>query len=309
MHAPAGLAEQADAMVSNTIVRKDVWVQVPHPAQVSAVRSSIDACRASGRPRLSRALCAPPTPACLMQRTPPATAWQSRRSDAGDASTNAAASRADRNTCLRGAHNATVLIWIGLRTQSCSAGTWGDGHITRQRRRVFGLHIFNDARYTDLNMHVADLMRRVKPRSRPHTRRVPGCTVTTVSWKHWPCLFPQHGPGRKHERALSMTEWQWAIVTEHPADFLRGLFHSDGCRVNNWATRMVAGEKKRYDYRRWQFTNMSEDIMRWCCEALDLIDVPWRRSNHKTLSVSTRAGVTRWPAQLSAAGGTPGRLR
>lgn len=31
--------------------------------------------------------------------------------------------------------------------------------------------------------------------------------------------------------------------------------------------------------------------MRWCGEALDFLEIPWRRSNRKTLSVSTRAGV------------------
>jgi hypothetical protein len=39
----------------------------------------------------------------------------------------------------------------------------GDGHITRQRREVFALHIFDDVRYTGLNNHVMDLMRTVKP--------------------------------------------------------------------------------------------------------------------------------------------------
>ncbi len=90
-----------------------------------------------------------------------------------------------------------------------------------------------------------------------------------------------------------MCDWQWALVREHPADFLRGLFHSDGCRVNNWATRPVAGVVKRYEYPRWQFTNCSAEIQQWCCDALDLVDVPWRRSNAKTISVSTRAGVAR----------------
>jgi len=28
--------------------------------------------------------------------------------------------------------------------------------------------------------------------------------VVQNCWKHWPCLLPQHGPGRKHERALGM---------------------------------------------------------------------------------------------------------
>jgi hypothetical protein len=50
---------------------------------------------------------------------------------------------------------------------------------------------------------------------------------------------------------------------------------------------------KRYDYPRWQFTNNSPDIRRWCCEALDLVDVPWRQSSWTTISVSTRAGVAR----------------
>lgn len=169
----------------------------------------------------------------------------------------------------------------------------GDGHITRGRRDVFNLHVFNDARYVSLNSGVAELMRAVKPGGRPHTRLAPGAVITTVSWKHWLCLFPQHGPGRKHERVLGMESWQWAIVEEHPGAFLRGLFHSDGARVNNWATRMVAGERKRYDYPRWQFVNASEEILGWCGDALDLVGVPWRRSGRRTISVSTRAGVAR----------------
>ena len=78
-----------------------------------------------------------------------------------------------------------------------------------------------------------------------------------------------------------------------PGPFLRGLFHSDGARVNNWATRVVAGEKRRYDYPRWQNTFVSPEIRGWCCDALDLVGVPWRQSNAKTISVSTRAGVAR----------------
>ncbi len=40
-----------------------------------------------------------------------------------------------------------------------------------------------------------------------------------------------------------LEDWQRDIVEEHPAEFLRGLFHSDGSRVRNWATRMVAGRE------------------------------------------------------------------
>ncbi len=184
-------------------------------------------------------------------------------------------------------------LWTSPLTPSSSAGTSETVTSAGDVATSYALHVFNDRRYVALNDHVADLMRRVKPGGRPHTRDVPGCVVTTVSWKHWPCLFPQHGPGRKHERVLGMADWQWAFVREHPGDFLRGLFHSDGSRVNNWATRPVGGVMKRYDYPRWQFTNCSSEIQQWCCDALDLVGVPWRRSNAKTISVSTRAGVAR----------------
>ncbi len=158
---------------------------------------------------------------------------------------------------------------------------------------MFNLHVFNDFAYVEDNVRLLELMAVVKPGGRPHTRLMPGCVVTTVSWKHWPCLFPQHGPGRKHERPIVLEPWQVAIVEAYPAAFLRGLFHSDGSRVRNWTTRMVAGERKRYDYPRWQFTNVSTDIRQLCCWALDLVDVPWRQSHAKTISVSTRAAVAR----------------
>ena len=45
---------------------------------------------------------------------------------------------------------------------------------------------------------------------------------------------------------------------------------------------------------RWQVDIVSAypaDIRALCCWALDLVEVPWRQSNHKTISVSTRPGV------------------
>ncbi len=95
-----------------------------------------------------------------------------------------------------------------------------------------------------------------------------------------------------------MTDWQHDLVRAHPADFLRGLFHSDGARVRNWATRVVAGERKRYEYPRWQFVNCSAEILAWCCDALDLVGVDWRQSNHKTISVSRRESVARLDALI-----------
>lgn len=178
----------------------------------------------------------------------------------------------------------------------------GDGYISTQRRDVFGLHVYNDARYEELNARLIETMRRVKPGCRPHTRMVPGCVVTTVSWKHWPCLFPQHGNGRKHERTLGMEAWQWALVEAHPAAFLRGLFHSDGCLARNRVHKLVAGVRKEYLYPRWQFGNASEEILGWCGDALDLLQIAWRRSGPRTISVSRRADVARLTALIGEKG-------
>lgn len=174
----------------------------------------------------------------------------------------------------------------------------GDGYLSLGRRGVFNLHVINDASYVALNAHLLELMATVKPTGKPHTRRVPGAVITTVSWKHWPCLLPQHGPGRKHERPIRLEDWQTEVVEAFPADFLRGLFHSDGCRVANWATRMVGGERKRYDYPRWQFVNASEDILGLCTWALDLVDVAWRRTGPRVVSVSRREAVARLDALI-----------
>jgi hypothetical protein len=168
----------------------------------------------------------------------------------------------------------------------------GDGCISRAAR-YFALRVSCDASYPRIVEDVALRISQVRPGGNIWRVSAPGVVVVQSNWKHWPCLFPQHGPGRKHERTIALEAWQREIVEEYPADFLRGLFHSDGSRVANWATREVRGVRKRYDYPRWQFTNHSPDIRDLCCWALDLLDIPWRQSNWKTISVSRRDAVAR----------------
>jgi hypothetical protein len=168
----------------------------------------------------------------------------------------------------------------------------GDGCLSAAPR-YFALRVSCDAAWPGVVADVAAAIRGVRPRANVFEVPAPGVLVVTASWKHWPCLFPQHGPGRKHERPIVLEEWQSAIVAAYPAELLRGLFHSDGSRVHNWATRIVAGERRRYEYPRWQFVNSSADIRGLCCAALDLVEVGWRRSSWKTISVSRRADVAR----------------
>jgi hypothetical protein len=165
----------------------------------------------------------------------------------------------------------------------------GDGCLSAARR-TYSLRITCDAGQPRVIDDVTRSLVAVRPGPVFYVQ-APGCIVATAHWRHWPCLFPQHGPGRKHERPIVLDEWQRRIVEAHPGPFLRGLFHSDGSRVNNWARRPVAGRLKRYEYPRWQFSNTSADIRELCCWALDLVDIAWRQSSRVHISVSRREAV------------------
>ncbi|MFI6545810.1 helix-turn-helix domain-containing protein [Streptomyces prunicolor] len=118
-----------------------------------------------------------------------------------------------------------------------------------------------------------------------------GYTMVTSYYRHWPCLFPQHGPGVKHKREIALEPWQLDIVDAHPWEFIRGLVHSDGCRIINWTTRMIAGERKRYEYPRYFFTNLSADIRQLYTDTLDKVDVNWKQANAHNISVARKASV------------------
>ena len=166
----------------------------------------------------------------------------------------------------------------------------GDGCLS-QVRSYFSLRVSCDARYPAIIDDVTRTIRTIRPSRRVFHVRAPGAIVVQGNWKHWPCLFPQHGPGRKHERPIRLQTWQQQIVDDHPAELLRGLFHSDGSRTNNWTTRVVAGERKRYDYPRWEFVNSSDDIIAICTAALDQAGVRWTRPRVNSISVARAADV------------------
>ena len=105
--------------------------------------------------------------------------------------------------------------------------------------------------------------------------------------KHWPHLFPQHGPGVKHTRRISLEPWQQRIIERYPGRLLRGLIHSDGCRVTN----TIRHPKRTYSYPRYFFSNRSLDIQRIFCDACDLLGVAWRQDGPWNISVARREAV------------------
>jgi Homeodomain-like domain len=167
----------------------------------------------------------------------------------------------------------------------------GDGHIARMRRDVYQLRITCDDKYPRIIAEATLSMHRVRPIARIFLNPQVGCTNVCSYWKHWPTVFPQHGPGPKHLRDITLEPWQRKIVEIEPGRFLRGLFHSDGCRVRNWTVRTVNGSPKRYEYPRYFFSNQSEDIIALCTWALDLLAIPWRMPRGDMLSVARREAV------------------
>jgi hypothetical protein len=169
----------------------------------------------------------------------------------------------------------------------------GDGCLSRQRNGVFALRIACCDAYPGVMAEVEGAIAAIRPPRRITRVSNPGCTSLVSYSKHWPCLFPQHGPGQKHTRPIVLADWQREIVEEHPGRFLRGLFHSDGCRVTNWTVRTVAGQRKRYEYPRYFFTNASADIRGLCCWALDLLDIDHRHPSERNISVARAEAVAK----------------
>lgn len=171
----------------------------------------------------------------------------------------------------------------------------GDGHIATCPKDVFRLTIVQDEKYVGLISECNEAIQGLIAGSPLDVSFVQseGCIRINSYWKHWPCVFPQHGAGRKHERTIRLEGWQHSIVDRCPHRFIRGLIHSDGYRGMNRVRRPVAGEVKSYSYPRYQFTNESSDIKQLFCEACDRLGVNWRRMNRKTISVARRADVAK----------------
>jgi len=167
----------------------------------------------------------------------------------------------------------------------------GDGCISSFRRGVSFLRIACADAWPGLIDACAEAMQLLRPANKVFRVQRQGCQYVTCYSKHWPCLFPQHGPGKKHDRKIALEPWQQEIVDAHPWEFIRGLIHSDGCRITNWTTRLVAGEPKRYEYPRYFFTNKSPDIIRLFTATLDALGVDWKRANPRNISIARRASV------------------
>jgi len=145
----------------------------------------------------------------------------------------------------------------------------GDGHIVRTGRSD-RLRIFLDTRYPGIVCDARALLQRCFPGkgvgwllSKKGTTTILGVYST-----HLRCAFPQHGPGRKHNRPIVLEAWQRAIFERQPWPFLRGCIRSDGCVFIN--------RTGRYSYLSYDFRNRSADILQLFTDACELVGVQYR---------------------------------
>lgn len=158
----------------------------------------------------------------------------------------------------------------------------GDGCISIDQKGVARLRIVCADEYPELIFRCEQAISSVLPNSVGRARKI-GCTEVSSYSKHWFCLFPQHGPGRKHERKIELAGWQQEIIDSHPKPLIEGLIHSDGCKVLNWVNGTA--------YPRYHFTNASDDIRRIFTDACDSLGISWTQNNPRVLSVARRQSV------------------
>jgi hypothetical protein len=161
--------------------------------------------------------------------------------------------------------------------------------ISNHPRDVYRLRIFLDRSHPLIVRECEAAMSIVLPASKASVYSHKNERVEEVSSfsQHWPHLFPQHGPGVKHKRRIVFEPWQQRIVDRRPGRLLRGLIHSDGCRVTN----KIRHPKKTYTYPRYFFSNRSRDIQGIFCNACDRLGIAWRQDGPWNISVARREAV------------------
>ena len=139
-------------------------------------------------------------------------------------------------------------------TATCSESIWATGYLANASARSPVLEISLDPRYPGIVSECSLAIQRVGgTKAKASLRTTPkGEAIRLVAKSRlWPLVFPQHGPGKKHERAIALARWQQDIVDRFPHEFLRGLF----------------------------------------CASCEQLGIRWTQSSYKNISVADRRSV------------------
>lgn len=163
----------------------------------------------------------------------------------------------------------------------------GDGCLAALPRSGHLLRITLDHAYPAVVEDARAVVAAVRGRPAAARARADNAVDVSSGWRSLAFLLPQHGPGRKHERAIVLEPWQERHVEAAPTAFVRGLLHTDGWRGMN----AVVSKGRRYAYPRYQFSNRSDDIRALFTAALDDLGVAWRPWGRWHVSVARREAV------------------
>ncbi|MGH7268333.1 MAG: hypothetical protein ACREMB_26230 [Candidatus Rokuibacteriota bacterium] len=146
----------------------------------------------------------------------------------------------------------------------------GDGCISTHLR-TSRLRVALDAKYPRIIDDLSRLLERCLPHNPVGLVEARGGTMFFVSLysSHLECLFPQHGPGLKHRRRITLEPWQSRIVQAAPWPFIRGCIRTDGCAFIN----RTDVHRDPYEYLSYAFSNMSTDITELFIDACDRVGV------------------------------------
>src|SRR3954447_11720916 len=166
--------------------------------------------------------------------------------------------------------------WLAAKPMTISAEDYaellgfylGDGCIS-DLPRTQRLRIALDLKYPGIIRSAHGLLRRCFPENQVDVVRFDegGCVHVSVYSSHLACVFPQHGPGRKHERPIQLEPWQSQALETEPWAFIRACIWTDRCSFIN-----CTGP---YEYLSYDFTNYSKDIIDLftaACESVGIAD-------------------------------------
>jgi hypothetical protein len=179
------------------------------------------------------------------------------------------ASAPPRQTCPRCWRTAKPMSFLPEDYAELLALYLGDGCIS-EHPRTARLRIALDSKYPEIIREARMLLERCFPYNGIDAVLAHGgsCTHLSLYCSHLPCLFPQHGPGAKHKRTISLEPWQWELIELAPWAFLRGCIRSDGCAFVN--------RTGAYEYLSYDFCNMSWDIVQLFIRTCELVGVRYR---------------------------------
>lgn len=140
-----------------------------------------------------------------------------------------------------------------------------DGHISKMSR-TYRLRISTGSKYKDVIVRACkalDYLLTNNIVNPMHHKRDQVVNITVYS-NALPILFPQHANGKKHDRDVSLHDWQIELVDKYPAAILLGLHDGDGSEYLQTNMNGVIY---------YNFTNKSKniiDLYKYCCQKLGI---------------------------------------